>query len=523
MKGSSVIFIAVRDYDNLGIGYMEAILSTTVFDTKIIDFKNNKNTILRIIKRENPFLVGFSVIFQYYIDKFIDLIRFLREEGIESHFTAGGHYASLKYQELFDFIPELDSIVRGEGEYILRDLANSLYKGSDWRKLKGLVYKKDGELIANPPRPFEKDLDRIPFPKRGPLKKYAFTKKFATLIAGRGCIYNCTFCNEGKFYTSLSGPVKRIRKPEMVVREMDYLYHKRKCRVFIFFDDDFPIRTVNKYEWVLKFCDQLDFRKLSGRIMWRVSCRPDEVDEEIFSKMKKTGLFQVFLGIEDGTDRGLKNLNKHMTLDESIQGINILKKLKIGIDFGFMLFQPSTTFSSLNENISFLKVLSEDGYTPVTFLKLMPYYKTAVEQQLKKEGRLKISKGIRDYDFLDDKMDHYYDFITLCFMEWLRYSGGLENISHWARNYFAVFQFYSGTDSYFSSLKRKFKKAISESNLFLLDTMSELSVLFESGKYKTETDLLEDYREKITSMHDYFKKLIYYYIDLLLMHGQVYL
>lgn len=523
MKGSPVIFIAVRDYDNLGIGYMAATLSTAGFDTKIIDFKSNKNTILRILKRENPFLVGFSVIFQYYIDKFIDLIRFLREKGIESHFTAGGHYASLKYQELFDFIPELDSIVRGEGEYILKDLANLLYKDADWRKIKGLVYKKDGELIANPPRPFEKDLDRIPFPKRGPLKKYAFTKKFASLIAGRGCIYNCTFCNEGKFYTSLSGPVKRIRKPEMVVKEMEYLYHKRKCRVFIFFDDDFPIRTANKHEWVLKFCDQLDFRKLSGRIMWRVSCRPDEVDEEIFSRMKKTGLFQIFLGIEDGTDRGLKSLNKHMTLDESIQGINILKKLKIGIDFGFMLFQPSTTFNSLNENIFFLKELCGDGYTPVTFLKLMPYYDTAVEQQLIREHRLKVSKGIRDYDFNDVAMNHYYNFITLCFGRWLRNTNGLENISHWARNYFAVFQYYAGSESYNNYLKRKLIKTISESNLFLLDAMLELSKIFESGKYLDESDLLENYKEIIYSKHEYFKQIIIENIELLSLHGEVFL
>ncbi len=79
-----------------------------------------------------------------------------------------------------------------------------------------------------------------------------------------------------------------------------------------------------------------------------------------------------------------------MTTEKSMTGINILKKLSININFGFLLFQPSSTFGSINNNLDFLRQICRDGYTPVTFLKMMPYYETQVEKELIKEGRLRI-------------------------------------------------------------------------------------------------------------------------------------
>jgi radical SAM superfamily enzyme YgiQ (UPF0313 family) len=308
----------------------------------------------------------------------------------------------------------------------------------------------------------------------------------------------------------------------MVVKEMEHLHNTKSCSIFLFLDDDFPVKAVNGYDWVKHFCKELNVRGLNNRIMWRICCRPDEVDEEKFSMMKRNGLFQVFLGIEDGTDIGLKRLNKHMTVEKSRKGIYILKKLRIGFDYGFLLFQPYSTFTSLNENLDFLRQLCGDGYTPVTFLKLMPYYETRIEKELLTKGRLKVLRGARDYDFSESSLNHYYDFITDIFMEWLRYTDGLENISRWAKNYFQVYLFYYGSDSYFLKLYSKFTKTISESNLFLLDTMKELSVFFESGKYLSDDRLLEDYRKRINSKHESFKGKIHRIMDMLLFLGQTY-
>ena len=443
MNKQPVILIGFEEYDNLGIGYLASVIAKEGYDAEIIDFRINKKEILEKLLKSNPKIVGFSVVYENHIDGFADLVYYLRNSGINCHFTAGGHYASLKYKEIFKFIPSLDSVVRFEGEYTFLELVNSVFSDKEWRNIKGLAFKNQQIILANSLRPPEKDLDTFPFPMRLlPLKEYAFEKKFTTILAGRGCIYDCSYCSTREFYHQASGPIKRIRKPEMVVKEMALLYHEQGCSVFLFHDDDFPVKTNKGSEWIERFCKSIQQNGLKGQIMWKINCRPDEIDHDSFDLMKKHGLFLVFLGIEDGTDSGLKKLNKHMTVSKSLEGIDILIKLGIGFDYGFMLFQPSTTFESLNENLDFLNEFCSDGYTPVTFLKILPYYETRIEKELKADGRLKGEPGNMDYDFLDDALNDYYKFITYNFFEWLREPNGLTNLCKWARNYFSVFSYY---------------------------------------------------------------------------------
>ncbi len=481
MKSRNVVIIAVKQYDNLGAGYMSSVLSANGFKTLIISPLIEKSHILSAIRRLDPLLIGFSVIFQYHIHLFRDLAEYLREKGIKCHFTAGGHYASLKNEELFEHIPFLDSIVRFEGEYTLVDLVKRLYKGSDWRNTDSLSYKYQGDIIENRLRPLESDLDRFPYPARAPLQKVVFEKKFATIIAGRGCIHNCSFCNVRKFYSLPPGPVKRIRNPVKVAEEMSYLHNRRNCSIFFFLDDDFPVRPVCDPEWVKTFCNSLKEMDLSGKIMWKICCRPDEIDYDLFRIMKQHGLFRVFLGIEDGTESGLKSLNKNMTVEDTLAGINILRDLEIEYDYGYMLFQPGTTFRSLYANLDFLKIICNNGYTPVTFLKLMPYYDTKVEKELSEQGRLKITGGLRDYDFLSGRMNRYYDFISGLFSDWLRHPGGVANLAGWGITYYSVYSHYFGRDSDVKRLKNRFSRLVNESNEYILFTLTGLAMIFERG------------------------------------------
>jgi anaerobic magnesium-protoporphyrin IX monomethyl ester cyclase len=509
MKKQPVVFVASQEYSNLGIGYMAALLSEAGFKSTVIDIRNTKEKILDILKKLDPVLIGFSVIYQYHIDWFVGLVSYLRDNGIKNHMTAGGHYASLRYEELFKFIPSLDSIVRFEGEYTITELVRCVHSGTDWRKIKNVVYKDGNKVISNPLRPPESNLDRFPYPFRSPLPEYAFRKKAVTLLAGRGCVYNCSFCNQKEYHHQSGGPAKRIRRPEMVVEEMEYLYQGKECSIFLLDDDDFPVKSNHGSEWVLEFCSALKNKGLNNKILWKINCRPDEVDEEIFRIMKENGLFLVFLGIEDGTDTGLKRLNKQMTVAKCLKGINTLKKLKIGFEYGFLLFQPNTTFRSVEENLVFLKKICGDGYTPATFLKLMPYYNTGTEKELYKEGRIKGKPGFFDYDFLEDSMNDYYRFIIFSFLEWLRAPDGLVNISKWARNYFAVYSGFFDYDPVVAKLFRRIIMINSKSNIFLLDTMTELSCLFESGYHKSDhDDVLKRYIESIKSHHENYCKQI---------------
>lgn len=504
-----VVLIAFEEFDNLGTGYLCSILSKNGYETNVIDFRYSNYQILELIKKLNPVIIGFSVIFDLYIDKFRKLAGLLRRGGIKCHFTAGGHYATLRYKELFDLIPSLDSIIRFDGEYTLLELTRCIISGNDWRKIRSIVYKDQDKIISNPLLPLEKDLDKYPFPVRFPLRDYAFGKKYAAVLAGRGCIYNCSYCCLREYYRLVPGPAKRIRSPQNVTREMELLVHEKECSVFLFQDDDFPIKAGRDSEWIKAFCEDLAQKKLSDKIMLKINCRPDEIREDIIEMMKCNGLFLIFIGIEDGTDAGLKRLNKHMTVAECLNGIEILKRSGIDFDYGFMLFQPSTTFGSVNENLDFLKLICSDGSTPVMFNKLMPCFATPVEKELRKEGRLLGTRGYLDYKFHEEAMDRYYSFIFECFSEWLNDPGGIVNLSRWARIYYSVYSRYYGLSPEISLINNRIRKAITESNKFILSTMKELASLFkisENGRAMKST--LEDVRRNISSHHeDYVEQI----------------
>jgi radical SAM superfamily enzyme YgiQ (UPF0313 family) len=509
MKTTAVAFVAFEQFDNLGIGYLSSVLAEAGFKNNIIDFRIGKKEILRRLRRINPIVVGFSVIFQYYIYEFGELISFLRQKNINCHFTAGGQFASLRTKEIFEIIPSLDSVVKFEGEYTFLELVSSINQGRDWRYINGIAYQHDENLIINPLRSVETNLDKFPFPFRFPLKEYALEKKFATILAGRGCLNNCKFCYIREYYLNASSPLKRIRRPEEVVREMEFLYFKKNCSVFLFQDDDFPVKNGNDKKWIERFCGELDNKGLVNRVMWKINCRPDEVGYKSFRLMKEHGLFLVFLGIEDGTDEGLKRLNKHMSVEKCYEGINILKKLKIGFDYGFMLFQPSSTFGSVKDNLNFLSNLCGDGYVPVTFLKMMPYSATPIEKELQELGRLKGIPGFLDYDFIEDSLNNYYKFITENFDEWLRDPDGLVNITKWARNYISVFSHYYDLKEEVQTISMNIKNTVAESNLFMLNNLKELAALFESGNYSSGNySDLNCYRENINLNHNLFKEQV---------------
>jgi anaerobic magnesium-protoporphyrin IX monomethyl ester cyclase len=139
-----VPFIAFEEFDNLGVGYMASVLSEAGYEISVIDFREGKKEILNTLKKLKPVIVGFSLIFQYHINEFAELIRYLRQGGIKCHFTAGGEYASLRYEDLFENIPSLDSIVRFEGEYTFLELVNCINAGTDWKNIFSIAYKSEG-------------------------------------------------------------------------------------------------------------------------------------------------------------------------------------------------------------------------------------------------------------------------------------------------------------------------------------------------------------------------------------------
>jgi len=358
-------------------------------------------------------------------------MRFLRNNGIACHFTAGGHYPSLRWRDLLGFIPELDSVVLFEGEHTLTQLVDALGKKEDWHDLPGLAVRGPEGLRANPLVPLEADIDCFPPPLRPPLREFAFGRKFATILASRGCWYDCTFCSIRRFYSATPGSIKRIRRPEAVAEEMRLLFHEQGCSVFAFQDDDFPVGATRGRRWALDLCRRLDDNGLTGRVLWKISCRTDEVDGEVVASLRDHGLFLVYLGIESGTDEGLQQMNKRTTCASALRSAEVLKRLGVGFDFGFMLFAPWSTPDLVLADVDFLDSLCGDGSSSASFCKMLPYAETEVERRLRAEGRLRGSLGDEDYEFLDPAVERIYELVNGAFYEWMSSTDGVLNRSRW--------------------------------------------------------------------------------------------
>ena len=193
------------------------------FDVRVIDIEAAPADIVDEVIAAQPVLVGFSLIFQYYIRRYGDLMMSLRAAGVHCHFTMGGHYPSLNPQATLEAVPELDSVVQFEGETTLLELIEALLAGENWRILSGVIHLQDGRCVVNKARRLTEDLDTLPFPDRDFAPTEILGRRGMPLLASRGCARTCSFCSIHTFYRTAPGKVVRLRKTTEVVREKCHL------------------------------------------------------------------------------------------------------------------------------------------------------------------------------------------------------------------------------------------------------------------------------------------------------------
>ena len=111
-----IMLVGFQHQGNLGLGYLTSVLRQHGYSVQVVDIEQEFEEILKIAQQINPLLIGFSLIFQFFIDRYAGLLYGLRALGIDCHFTMGGHFPSLSYEQTLELVPELDSVVRFEGE-----------------------------------------------------------------------------------------------------------------------------------------------------------------------------------------------------------------------------------------------------------------------------------------------------------------------------------------------------------------------------------------------------------------------
>jgi radical SAM superfamily enzyme YgiQ (UPF0313 family) len=366
----------------------------------------------------------------------------------------------------------------------LLELVQALEDGGDWRSIDGLVWRgAGGEAVANSPRALAHDLDDLPFPDRDFAPMSILGRKIMPILASRGCARTCSFCSIHTFYRTAPGKVVRLRRPAEVVREMRMLHDELGVSVFLFQDDDFPLFGPKWRAWAGELCDAIEASGLADRIIWKLNCRADAVEPALLARMRAAGLYLVYMGLESGTEEGLITLHKQITVEQNLRAVRVLKEIGLRFEFGFMLLDPSSTFASVRGNIAFLREIVGDGCAPATFCKMLPYDGTPIKETLEAAGRLKGDVCAPDYDFLDPRLDAFYDTLARV-MEvtgWVHGPRALTMQLEWAHSEISVlrqlFPALPGIDAYDSALRRH----TARSNEGLFQVVEAVADLHETG------------------------------------------
>ena len=493
-----VMLVGFQHQGNLGLGYLASTLRESGYAVVICDFEAEPRQIVKTALQHDPIIIGFSLIFQFYVTTFGDLIRKLRDAGVRCHFTMGGHFPSLSYRETLRLIPELDTVVRFEGEMTLLELADVIGTGGDWRGIQGIAYRQGDELVTTPMRALVDDLDRLPYPERNFEPETALGRKALPLLASRGCARTCSFCSIQTFYRTAPGKIVRTRKPAKVVEEMRMLHQERGITIFLFQDDDFPLFGPVWRRWAYEFVREMHASGLSRRVIWKMNCRADAVEPDIFIAMREAGLYLVYMGLESGNEEGLKVLHKQITVEQNLRAVEILKSIGLMFEFGFMLFDPSSTLDSVRANLDFLRAIIGDGCAAAVFCRMLPYDGTPIKDELERSGRLRGDVVHPDYDFLDPKVTELYRSLSkiVDVWGWIHGYRALSPQLNWAWNEVAVMDRLFPTLPGFVEYKQALAGITRASNAVLFDVVEDLLALASHGRPKTWTNSRLDARRQ---------------------------
>jgi anaerobic magnesium-protoporphyrin IX monomethyl ester cyclase len=496
-RGPDVALIGYQDQGNLGMGYLAAVLQERGRVVEMIDVRDGPERIAARLASRPPLVVGFSLIFQCFLPQFREVATHLRSEGVTSHFTIGGHFPSLCHDECLANFPELDSVVRYEGEETLVDLVERLTTGRDWRETPGIAYLRAGEVMETTPRALVQDLDSLPFPYRPYEAEHIGGFPTLPLLASRGCVRRCSFCSIHTFYRTAPGKVVRVRKPAKIIEEMQLLHDQFGVRIFLFQDDDFPLWGKKGRSWADELVARMHDSGLADHTLWKISCRGEYVDLELFSHLRDAGLFLVYMGIESGDEEGLKVLNKEMTVEQNVLAVRMLKELGILVSYGFMLFDPSSTFESVRRNVSFLREIVGDGRAAAVFSRMLPYGGTPIRDRLQQEGRLRGDLTHPDYEFLDLRLNEYHRLLTTTVRPWIHHEGLSYELNYAWDEFESVRRLAPavwGADAYQIALR----SLTAESNERLFRLVEESSLAFEQGdRSQLDQALVKDYCDNV--------------------------
>ncbi|UCF45569.1 MAG: cobalamin-dependent protein [Candidatus Bathyarchaeota archaeon] len=347
----------------------------------------------------NPDVVatsGFATCNVYVAARTLELAKKLKPNGLT---VTGGQHFSAMAQESLEAYPEIDVIIRGEGEETLVELIGAIGEGSNLSRVAGISFRKSQKIRHNPPRPLIEDLDRLPFPGYEFVKEYAhryhFTMmggtkaRYGMVEASRGCPHRCTFCSQWKHWHG----TYRHKSVKRVADEIEFLYSNYGSRLLWLTDDNFGLD-----QRIDSLCDELIKRGFSDDVTCFMQARCDDVvrNQRVLAKMNRAGINWLLLGVESHSKGNLDRFRKGTKPEDAINAVRLLKQNGIFSQATCIIGEHHDSHRSIEDLRQFVNQLDPDL---AIFMILTPFPGTDLYEEAKLNGWIE-NWNWADYDMV---------------------------------------------------------------------------------------------------------------------------
>ncbi|MHC4570458.1 MAG: B12-binding domain-containing radical SAM protein [Planctomycetota bacterium] len=331
-----------------------------IFDWRI--HENPTERFIEVLKKLKPQVVGITSVTSG-MKNAAKIAKIVKETDKNITTIIGGCHASALPEETLNNYPDFDYLVHGEGEIALTNLMKALNQPQERiQDLKGIAFRKKGNIKVNPREDLIHDLDIIPLPARHKIDIYRYapnpgTRNYLRLPStgfsiGRGCPYNCQFCYKGVWGKSV-----RFRSIDNVISEIEECISKYQIHDFRFYDD---VLTFPKWD-ISGFCNKIIENNID--ISWSCWSRVNDVNYEKLILLKKAGCYNIKYGIEFGTEKALKLSKKGIKLEQSREAIEMTKEVGIECKGSFVFGIPGETIEDCKKTIEFALSIAPDFAT----------------------------------------------------------------------------------------------------------------------------------------------------------------
>jgi radical SAM superfamily enzyme YgiQ (UPF0313 family) len=391
--------IDTRTSPSLGLAYLAAVSERRGDEVRVHDGDVEDRPVEEVAREFRPHLIGITANTTQVMSAWREAARLKAVLGDVPIVIGGPHPTVLPHESAAR--PEIDIVVRGEGEATWEELSERIENGADLAGVRGITYRRpDGTIVDEPDRP-ALDLSTLPRPAYHYFKMDRYTNLQPTvdhvegysfpIMTSRGCPYRCSYCSQ------IMERRWRMRTPEDVVDEWEWLVREMGAAEIGVLDDSFNIDRKR----VLRICDLIIERNLQ-HVPWIMinGIRANLADEELLGKMRQAGCIRTAFGVESGNQHILDTIiHKQLTLDQVRKAFAAAKKVGMETIGFFIIGMPGETEETMDDTIRFACELDP---LVANFSIATPFPGTELYDIVKARGRI-LAETWDDFVFFEGK------------------------------------------------------------------------------------------------------------------------